>query len=304
VERSDTFPGCARGETFTIAPDGLSLTVSYDDAPKPRRVEVTEFADHVAVGVVSRFSVYPGFGDPGGTVVAKLGAPLGDRAVYDASDGRRLTQTGPSPGDPPCPERPPDKTPLEQAIAQRAEYDMNTDPAFVQPLVDAGETFTAEEKAWIEQVQEIGYQSKVEDYVEHWREDWGGETVLAHYPDPPILVIYLLRRQALHTERLKALTDHPDQLRTVTGKIQRDYFYELPYIIGDEARANGGFLDGYGRAGFYVDPQETDGDPGTQTVDIDVITTRTDAAEYFQRRWGPIVRVTVIGDRFECRGSY
>ena len=75
-------------------------------------------------------------------------------------------------------------------------------------------------------------------------------------------------------------------------------------MIGDEARANGGFLDGYGRDGFYVNPDESDGEESTQTVDIDVITTRTDAAEYFTRRFGPLVRVRVIGDRFECRGSY
>ena len=100
-----TVPGCARASTYTIAPDGRSLTVSWSDAPKAERIEVTESPDFVAVGVAVRYSVYPGFGDPGGTATAKLSAPLGDRPVYDAYDGSRLLQTGPSPGDPPCPER-------------------------------------------------------------------------------------------------------------------------------------------------------------------------------------------------------
>ena len=300
-----TVPGCARASTYSIAPDGRSLTVSWSDATKAQRIEVTESGDFVAVGVAVRYSVYPGFGDPGGTATANLGAPLADRPVYDAYDGSRLLQTGPSPGDPPCPEPPNrEQTPLEQAIQQREEYGMNTDPAYVQTLLDAGQTYTPGEQRWLQNYQDIAYESKVDAYLQHWREDWGGNSVYAQYPDPPILVIRLLRRLPLHTKRLKALSQHPDQLRTITSTVQRDVFYELPYVIGDEARANGGFLDGYGRSGFYVNPDESDGDEGTQTVDIDVITTRTDAAAYFTRRFGPLVRVTVIGDRFECRGSY
>jgi hypothetical protein len=284
----------------------MGLTVEYSDAPKSARIEVTEVGDHVAVGVVARFSVYPsGFGDPGGTAVAKLSAPLGGRPVYDAYDGSRLLQTGPSPGDPPCPELPIDEsTPLEQAIQERERYGMNIDPAYVQALLDAGAQFTADEQRWIESYRNISYESKIHDYLNHWREDWGGTSVYAQYPKAPIVVIRLLRHQTLHTRRLKALSKHPDQIRTIASTVQRDSFYELPYSIGDEARANGGFLDGYGRAGFYVNPNESDGDEGTQTVDIDVITARSDAAEYFIRRFGPLVRVHVIGDRFECRGSY
>ena len=41
-----------------------------------------------------------------------------------------------------------------------------------------------------------------------------------------------------------------------------------------------------------------------RVVDVQVITARTDAATWFARAYGPLVRVEVIGDRFECRGSY
>ena len=86
------------------------------------------------------------------------------------------------------------------------------------------------------------------------------------------------------------------------SSVQRDYFYELPQYIGDDAGRSGDFLDGYGRSGFYV--AGADGDEGEQVVEVEVITTRTDAAEWFARVYGPLVRVEVIGDRFECRGSY
>jgi hypothetical protein len=305
VARETTFPGCTRAQAYTIAPDGMSLTVSWSDAPeKPVRIEVTEFADHVAVGVVARFSVYPGFGDSGGSAVARLSAPLGGRPVYDADDGRRLLQSGPSPGDPACPEPPirGETPPLERAIDDRARYGMNTDPAYVQSLLDDDRTYTEHERRWIKTYDRIDYQPRVDDYLEHWRDDWGGTATYAQYPNPPIMVVYLLRRDALHTARLKALSKYPDLLRTVHSTVQRDYFYELPQIIGDEASANDGFLDGYGRDGFYV--RSAEGDEGSQSVDVEVVTARTDAAEYFTARFGPIVRVQVVGDRFECRGSY
>jgi hypothetical protein len=306
VTPRDTVPGCARASTYTIAPDGMSLNVSWSDGPKAQRIEVTERPGYVAVGVAVRYSVYPsGFGDPGGTAIAELSAPLNGRPVYDAYDGSRLLQTGPSPGDPPCPEPPTrEQTPLQQAIREREQYGMNVDPAYVQTLVDAGQTYTPDERAWLERYRDIAYESAVDEYLQHWRQDWGGNSVYVQYPDPPIVVIRFLRRLELHTERVKALSKYPGQIRTIASTVQRDVFYELPYTIGDEARANGGFLDGYGRAGFYVNPDESDGDEGTQTVDIDVITPRTDAQEYFTRRFGPLVRVRVIGDRFECRGSY
>jgi hypothetical protein len=304
VIREDTVAACTRASAYTIAPDGLSLTVTWSDAPEtPERIEVSEFADHVAVGVVAKFSVYPGFGDPGGSGVAKLGAPLGARPVLDAYDGRRLLQSGPSPGDPPCPDPPSrERTPLQSAIEERARYGMNTDPAYVQSLLDDDRTFTERERRWVKSYERIDYQSKVDDYLQHWREDWGGTSVYGQYPNPPILVIRLLRRQALHTARLKALSKYPDLLRTITSTVQRDYFYELPQIIGDRAALNDGFLDGYGRDAFYV--QSADGDEGSQSVDVDVITARPDAAAYFTAQFGPLVRVNVIGDRFECRGSY
>ena len=63
---------------------------------------------------------------------------------------------------------------------------MNTDPAYVQTLLDAGETYTPRRAALAADYQDIAYESKVDDYLQHWREDWGGNSVYAQYPNPPI----------------------------------------------------------------------------------------------------------------------
>ena len=99
VRTQRTFDGCARSTAYTIAPDGMSLTVSYEDAPKPRRIEVTETGDRVSVGLVVGRSIYPSGGEPGGKAIVRLSAPIGNRPVYDASDGRRLrpVRAGPRP---------------------------------------------------------------------------------------------------------------------------------------------------------------------------------------------------------------
>jgi hypothetical protein len=39
-------------------------------------------------------------------------------------------------------------------------------------------------------------------------------------------------------------------------------------------------------------------------VELQVITPRPDAVAYFTNRYGPLVHVIVIGDRFECTASY
>ncbi len=68
-----------------------------------------------------------------------------------------------------------------------------------------------------------------------------------------------------------------------------------------DARAGGGFIDGYGRSGFLV--LGASGHDQTADVELNVVTPRTDAAAYFAARYGDFVKVTVTGDRFECLGA-
>jgi hypothetical protein len=122
------------------------------------------------------------------------------------------------------------------------------------------------------------------------------------YPAKPYVVIRLVRRRAFHTKNLTRLTKWPDQLRTIPGKFAYDDIWDLELKIGDDARARDGFFDGYGRDGYYV--SQASGNDAIPGVEIRVIATRPGAQEYFTRRYGELAKVTVIGDRFECRGGY
>ena len=176
---------------------------------------------------------------------------------------------------------------------------MNVDPAFLQTLIDADIRYTPEEQRWLDHYREIEGGGRAEDYLMggRVRRDWGGNTVVARYPDPPYMIVRLLRNFARHQREVLKLAELP--IRFERSTVQREWFYTLPLYIGDDARANDGFLED-----FFV--AQTDGHESTQTVDVWVITTRplAEAEAYFKGRYGGIVRVHLIGDRVECRGSY
>jgi len=294
-----TVEGCTSVSGYRIAPDGMSVTVGWTDAPsKPVRVELTERGDRVAIGIVSSYSLYPGFGDAGGQTVVRLSAPLGGRPVYDAATGKRLVQTGPSPGAPPCPVRP-ERTPLESLMRERAEQGMNADPAFVQALLDSEQRYTPDEQRWRDEVQKVDFDSDVHDYVFGGRvyPDWGGTTLVAQYPAPPYLIVRFVRRFAFHVRELTKLTKVP--IRFERSTVPRDWFDAVAQFIGDDAYAGDGYLQD-----FYVTQAEQG--ESEQVVHVYVITTRTqaEADAYFKSRYGGIVRAHIIGDRVECRGGY
>ena len=180
---------CNRVGSFTIAPDDLHLDLQWTTGggAVTERIEVSEFPDRVEIGIVERVPVGPRTAEArDAEAVATLTAPLNRRPVIDAANGRRVLQSGPSPGDPPCPVRA-ERTLLEQTIAERTEYGMNADPAYVQALLDDDRQFTEPERKWVKRLQRFEYQDDVHDYENHNRKDWGGTAVVAHYPDKPYL---------------------------------------------------------------------------------------------------------------------
>ena len=94
------------------------------------------------------------------------------------------------------------------AILERERYGMNIDPAYVQSLLNDDRTFTEHERRWIKSFQRVEFESAVDDYVQHWREDWGGTSVIARYPDRPYLLVRLLRRVGFHSQRIKRLSKY------------------------------------------------------------------------------------------------
>ena len=187
----------------------------------------------MVIGVVERLGIEEGFDEEGATGEVKLRAPLGTRSAYDARDGSRMVQSGPSPGDPPCPERPPPDTPLQRAIEEREQYGMNTDPAYVQALLDGDRTFTEHEQRC--PIGRIDFEQRVDDYVQHW----GGTSVVGRYPEPPYLLVRLLRRR-------------PSTRSDCSGSRAIRCASRPPNDINDDARLTDDFLGGYGRDGFFV----------------------------------------------------
>jgi len=299
IAREPTKLECNHADTFTIAPDGMSLTIAWGTGggAKTERIEVTESAGRVDIGIVERVPVgartlelIPA------QAVAALSQPLAGRAVYDASNGKRILQSGPSPGDPPCPAKPASSE-LERVMKERADYGMRADAAYVQSLLDDDREYTEPERRWVKSVERLEFDQRIDDYTTHYRKDWGGTAVVADYPAKPYLLIRLTKRIRFHTRELKKLARRPDEIRTVKAVHTADELYETADRINQDALAGDGFLDGYGRAGFRV--LVANGQDDTADVVVQVITTRTDAAAYFAR-YGDYVKVEVVGDRFEC----
>jgi hypothetical protein len=91
-----TSPECAKLVGFRVSADGLTLTVRYATGGGATfdRYELVEYDDRVEIGIVEQapngFRT-DDYREEEATVV--LGRPLGDRAVVDATTGRRARQT-------------------------------------------------------------------------------------------------------------------------------------------------------------------------------------------------------------------
>ena len=294
---------CSAAGRYEIAPDGMSLTVHWDSggSNKLERIEITEFPDRVEVGVVEKTYNGPNTADLRfEQAPAALSAPLGDRAVIDVGTGKRMRQSGPSPGEPPCPEQT-EPTPLEQAIATRQERGLPADPAYVQRRLNSRSYYTRAEQRWLQETETLGDDDRVEAYLRRHSADYSGYTVLATYPAKPTIVYRFVRNAAAHEAAIKRRSRHPEQVRTETVTFTAADIERLEETIRTDAATGEGFFDGYGDAGFSF--AGVSFDSKSAKVVVRVRTPRTDAAAYFTARYGPLVAVEVVGDRFECVGE-
>ena len=138
---------------------------------------------------------------------------------------------------------------------------MNIDPALLQTLIDADIRYTPRRAGVARAVPRAAEGGTgTEDYL-HGRpgaRDWGGNTVVARYPEPPYMIVRLLRNFARHQREVSSSPSC--RIRFERSTVQREWFYTLPLYIGDDARANDGYLED-----FYV--AQTDGHESTQTVE-------------------------------------
>jgi hypothetical protein len=291
---------CAESSGYEIAPDGMSLTIHYSTggSAKKSHVELTEFADHIEVGTVERTFNGPNTDDlRGETVTVTLASPLGARAVIDAANGKRLRQIGPSPGDPPCPEKP-EQTPLENAIERRIQSGLPADPAYVQQRINSRSYYTPAEERWLARVEKLRSRlEKADKYINAHASEYGGVTIVANFPQAPGYVFHFTAHVAEHQAVLvRIFKGVPVEVDPAAFTVRQ--LHELEDRVNKDVEAGGGFLGGWGRAGFAVRGSHVDED--TNSVVLSVVTTRTDADAFLAATYGPGVHAEIVGDRFEC----
>ncbi|MBE2319690.1 hypothetical protein DVA67_027220 [Solirubrobacter sp. CPCC 204708] len=256
---------CGNPTSYRIAPDGGSIVVRYETGGGAvyERTELVEHADRIEIGIVERAPT--GFRTADLQIrdapATALSAPLGTRAVIDMRTGRRVAQSGPSPGDPPCP-----------------------GPAEPAPPPSLGPN-----------AYELEDDDKVDAYVRKHYADFGGSD-LQGTAAAPYMVYGFVKDAARHERAIQRLTRHRGKVRVMAVQFRASELEALARRIGEDALAGDGFLDGYGRAGFAV----ADANPDWQAVAVRLYTTRQDHAAWFAARYGPAVRTEVIGDRYEC----
>jgi hypothetical protein len=304
IAAEPAFLDCAEAGTYEVAPDGRGLVVHWTRSGSVRldHVELVERADRVEVGVVERVPHGAITGDAvGDQAPVSLAAPLGDRMVIDAATGRRLVQTGPSPGEPPCP--PAQRySRLEEFIRTRQEFGLRHDREFVRRMLRRKDPYTQREHRYLrvrDVLETLTYDRPVERYLDRHRDEFGGTAIIDRFPARPLMQLRFTRRPAVHLARLRRVARRPELLRAVLTPYSARELEAVAERISEDAEAGDGFLDGFGDAGFLIAGAFPDGETGV--VVVRVITPRADHAEYFRSRYGPAVRTELAGTRFECR---
>jgi len=285
---------CSASKSYRVAEDGMSVTVAYDSGGQNQfaRIEVSEFPDHVEVGVVEK--VYNGGNTDDlrfETAVAKLSAPLGDRPVLDAYNKQPLRQIGARPGQPPCPPKPPEPTALQQAMAERAGYGMRADEGYVRYRLNSRSLYTKAEARWRARVEKLKQDYEADEQLSRrFPQTYAGSVIVARYPKTPTIEFRFKDHASLAAAR--RASKYPKQVRVRNVGFSRAELGKLQQRVEDDLQQTNEF-DGFHVAGARVDDE-------SGTLQIELVTTRTDGQAYFAARYGPSTRVEVVGDRLEC----
>ena len=120
-------------------------------------------------------------------------------------------------------------------------------------------------------------------YLRRHRDVDGGTSIEDGWPRDPYILVRFTRDRLVHQRALRRLVRYPRLLRTKRVELSERALDRLRDRIDARAAA---------RDGIHLSGSSYDTDRAT--VDLDVITGRTDAAAYFRERYGPRIRVRVI----------
>ena len=206
----------------------------------------------------------------------------------------------------PVPPEPP-RTRIQDYQELRELYGLRTDAAYIRRLIRRG-TFTKQtvdmdrfpatprEQRYIALRDHLDLGARAYRYLGRRPDLDGGTSIEDAFPHDPYLLVRLTHDRAKHTRALRRLVRFPRLLRTKTVALS---YRDMERLAARIMKAG---ADRDGIRVTYAEP-----DIGTNTVQVSVITTRTDAAAYFRARYGPRVRTRVVATELyslRCRSLH
>jgi hypothetical protein len=191
-----------------------------------------------------------------------------------------------------CPQpQPPEQTRIERYMEQRRAFGFRSDKAYVRKLIRRGMweydvgyiPATPRENRYLRLRDRLRLGARAYRYLERRPHLSGGTSIEDDWPRGPYILVRLTRDRAKHTRALRRRARFPRNLRTVRVALSHLALRRLQDRID---------FDAHEPDGFHV--ESTFVDTAANEVAIDLITKRTDHAEYFAARYGPHVTTRVI----------
>ena len=142
---------------------------------------------------------------------------------------------------------------------------------------------TRREKRYLEIRDRLELGPRAERYLRRRPSLDGGISIEDAWPRDPYMLVRVTRDRAEHARAIRRLALQPRRVRTKLVALSERALGRLQDRIDWEAAE---------RDGIFI--ATTSSNIDATTVDVEVITKRADAAEYFRSRYGPHVRATVI----------
>jgi hypothetical protein len=187
---------------------------------------------------------------------------------------------------------PPRPSALEIAISYRRAFGFRADRAYVRRVQRTGRTdpwleipLTRRESRYIRMRFRIQNNDdrEIRRYLAGHPELSGGVSIEDDWPREPYLLVRVTRDQAAHEAALKRIYRYPDNLRTALVEHSYDELRRVQDTID---------FDAHRADGFWI--ATTSPNIERNRVLVRLMTARTDHAEYFAGRYGPLVATEVI----------
>ncbi len=193
---------------------------------------------------------------------------------------------------------------LEDYAEQRASFGFRSDIPYIEELIRRGVweydvgyiPVTPAENRYLRLHDRLELGGRASRYL-HRRPDLsGGVSIEEAWPGEPYLLVRLTRDRAVHERILRRLARFPRNLRTVEVRYSERQLNRVANRVGRDWRklkAEGFDLQGWGA------------DIVANTAEVELITRRTDHAEYFAQRYGPVTTKVIATEptRLDCASA-